>query len=76
MSPISQMDGCYNMRYINDIATHTTDGCVWPGSGVSSQNPYAKEGSHRFPVGTEKFLTLRHYTLLHNDLQDVCENDP
>ena len=30
----------------------------------------------RFPVGIEKYLTLRNYTLLHNRLQGVCENDP
>jgi hypothetical protein len=29
----------------------------------------------RFPVGIEKYLTLRNYTLLHNRLQGVCEND-
>ena len=30
----------------------------------------------RFPVGIEKYLTLRYYTLLHNELYGVCENDP
>jgi hypothetical protein len=30
----------------------------------------------RFPVGIEKYLTLRYYTLLHTELYGVCENDP
>jgi hypothetical protein len=30
----------------------------------------------RFPVGMEKYLTLRNYALLHNGLQGVRENDP
>ena len=42
--------------------------------GASSDLEARRRG--RFPVGMEKYLTLRNYTLLHNGLQGVRENDP
>jgi len=43
---------------------------------LGQQDPRSTRALNRFPAVMEKYLALRNYTLLHNELRNVWENDP